>query len=706
MKNSIDAILCPKSIAIVGATDRPGSVGLSVFANLLDDGYKGIVYPVNAKARSVRSVRAYPTLLDVPDEIDLAVIMVPAPAVLSVAEQAAEKEVKGLVVITAGFKEIGYDGVVLETSLSRLVKARGIRMIGPNCLGVINTNKQVQMNASFGRKMPKRGNIAFISQSGALCTAVLDFAEGRHVGFSKFISFGNKADVSEIDLIRYLEDDPDTDVILMYLEDITHGREFIEVAREVTWQARKPVLALKSGRSSEGARAAASHTGSLAGSDSAYDAIFFQSGIIRVEGINELFDYAVAFGKQPIPRGRRIAIVTNAGGPGIMATDAAIRYGLSLVSFSEDTKKKLQEVLPPTASVHNPVDVIGDATHERYEAALHQVMADESVDGAIVILTPQAMTDILETAEIVPRVAKTTDKPILCSFMGVVDVSEGVQHLEQNGIPNYPFCESAARSMAAMVRFGELLELDHRAERRLSADREAAAEIIRQKLTDADYVYLAERDANEILQCYGFPLLRSQIVTNPDQVARTAMEVGYPVVMKIHSPDIVHKVDAGGVRLNITTDKEAGQAYRQIVANAKQFNPKATILGVLVEKMAQPGVEVILGSSRDPKFGPVCMFGLGGTYVEVFKDVTFRLAPMWEVSADKMITGIKSYPVLTGVRGNPPSDIEAVKECILRLSQMVSDHPEIFELDINPLIVHPEGHGCVVADSRIVLKRP
>lgn len=704
--NNIEAIINPNSIAVVGATNRPESVGLATFKNLLQSAYKGVLYPVNSKSKSIQGVKAYPRLLDIPDDVDLAIIIVPAEIVPSVVEEAAQKKVKACVVITAGFKEIGGRGAELEKHLQALVKETGISIVGPNCLGVINTNKEVRMNASFARKMPKTGNIAFISQSGALCTSVLDYAAGRNIGFSKFVSFGNKADVNEIDFLKYLKNDPDTDVILMYLEDITDGREFIEIAREITFGAGKPILAVKSGRSAEGARAAASHTGSLAGSDATYDAIFLQSGIQRVEGINELFHYALAFSQQPLPKGNRIAIVTNAGGPGIMATDAAVRHGIQLATFSEATIEKLKQHLPLTASIHNPVDVIGDATHERYESAIRDILIDEGVGGAIVILTPQAMTDILETAEILPRVAEGIHKPILASFMGLVDVSEGINYLQKHGIPNYVFPEAAARTMAAMVRFSERQESkesNKRTIRRYPADEKHAAKIIKKKLDDSKKYFMPENEANEILQCYGFPLLKSKIVRNAADIETAVLETGLPVAMKIISADIIHKSDAGGVRININSIEQAKNGYKEIIENAKQYNPAARIDGVLIEEMAQEGVEVIIGATRDPLFGPLCMFGLGGIFVETLKDVTFRLAPMWELSAENMIRSIKAYKVLKGLRGNPPSDIEAVKDCILRLSQLVSDHPEISELDINPLIVYPDGRGCRVADSRIIL---
>jgi acetyltransferase len=706
MTKNIESIMSPRSIAVVGATNRPGSVGLAVFRNILNAGFQGVLYPVNPKAKYVQSVKAYPKLMDIPDEVDLAVIIVPAEIVCPILEEAGQKRARGAIVVSAGFKEVGGHGVELENRVKQVAAKYGICLVGPNCLGVINNSENVRMNASFATKMPKQGNIAFISQSGALCTAVLDYAEGRDIGFSKFVSFGNKADVNETDLLRYLKDDPDTDVILMYLEDIGHGRAFLETAREITWQAQKPMLAVKSGRSAEGARAAASHTGSLVGSDSAYDALFYQSGILRVEGIAELFNHAIAFSKQPIPKGNRIAIVTNAGGPGIMATDAAIRHNLKIATLSEQTKQKLKKELPPTASIENPVDVIGDATHERYEAAIRHILMDENVDAGIVILSPQAMIDILETAQIVPHVIKDVDKPVLCSFMGIVDVSEGVKYLEKNGIPNYAFPEAAVRSMASMAFYGNLLTLDKREVRRVAADRDTATIVISNKLAGKDRYYMSEREANEILQCYGFPVLKSILLKDASEVDEAAEQIIFPAAMKISSPDVVHKFDVGGVRLKIKTKEDARKAYQEIIDNVKKFKPTAKIDGVIIERMAKRGMEVILGAVRDPRFGPICMFGLGGTLVEALKDVTFRLAPMWEISAEIMIRSIKAYSLLKGVRGGWPCDIDSIKDCILRLSQMVSEHPEIAELDINPLIVYPKGQGCVVADSRILLKNP
>ncbi|WP_373498239.1 acetate--CoA ligase family protein [Desulfococcus sp.] len=707
-KSAVDPIINARSIAVVGASNRPGSVGLAAFKNLLGAAYKGVLYPVHPKDKSIQGVKAYPALEEVPDPVDLAVLIIGAEQVPGVVRTAAARGVTGCLVISAGFKEIGGHGAALENRLKDTVRETGIRIIGPNCLGIINTHPEIRMNASFARIMPKAGNIAFISQSGALCTSVLDYAAGRNVGFSKFISFGNKADINEIDFLRYLKDDPDTHLILMYLEDISDGHAFMEIGKEITYHAGKPILVVKSGRSKEGARAAASHTGSLAGSDATYDAIFYQSGIQRVEGINELFNYAEAFSKQPLPRGNRVAIITNAGGPGIMTTDAAVRHGLTLATLSDQTRAQLKESLPPTASLGNPVDVIGDATHERYEAAIRSVMMDDGVDGAIVILTPQAMTDILETAEIVPRVAADVNKPILASFMGMVDVSEGIEYLQSHGIPNYVFPEAAARSMAAMVRFGERLATrDQRREiTRLPCDTARVADLINRKLGGGEKAYMPEAEAYEIFAAYGLPVPRHRMIRSPAEIDGAIAAVGLPAVMKIVSPDIIHKSDAGGVKVNLATADAVKRAYDEILENARRYKADARIEGVFLVEMAGKGIEVILGATRDPAFGPICMFGLGGVFVEVMKDVTFRLAPMWELSAENMIRQIRSYRILEGVRGNPPSDVDALKRCIMKLSQLAADHPEIRELDINPLIVYPEGGGCVVADGRIMLERP
>ncbi|ABK43616.1 CoA-binding domain protein [Magnetococcus marinus MC-1] len=704
MHDNLDAIFNPQSIAVVGASNRPGSVGHAIFSNLLGT-FQGVIYPVNPRNMAVLGVRAYPSVAELPETVDLVVVVVPTAQVAAVVDEAGQRGVRGAIVITAGFKEVGGEGLEHENHLKAVVAKHGMALVGPNCLGVINAHNSVRMNASFATKSPSAGNIAFISQSGALCTAVLDYAMGRNIGFSKFISFGNKADVTECDLLEYLKDDPDTDAILMYLEDVSDGRRFIETARRVAWESKKPMLAIKSGTSAEGKKAATSHTGALAGSEAAYDAIFLQSGIQRVETISELFEYAQGFSQQPLPKGNRIAIVTNAGGPGIMATDALERHGLQLATLSDATKSRLKAKLPPTANINNPVDVIGDAHHDRYEAALDLVLADEGVDGVVVILTPQAMTDVLETAQIVPR-ASSRGKPVLCAFMGVMDVQEGVAYLRNHGIPNYEFPEAAVRAMAAMSRFSERLHYQRRhAAPQFDVDLGKVQQLIEGFLGEADSRLLHQAEAGQIMAAYGLPVLKNGLATSLEDLERVLDEVGLPVAMKISSPDIVHKSDAGGVMIKLKTREAAREAFTTIVANAKAYDANARITGVYVEQMAKKGVEVILGSSRDPKFGPLVMFGLGGVMVEVFKDVTFRLAPMWEISAERMVQEVKAYKILQGVRGNPASDVESIREAILRVSQMLTDNPQIQELDINPMIVHAEGLGSAVADCRMVIER-
>ena len=702
----LQKIFYPESIAVVGASTRPGTVGNDIFRNLLYAEFNGSVYPVNPKAKGICGVHCYTSLSDIPSTIDLAVLIIPAAAILVAAQQAIEKGVKGLVVISAGFKEVGPQGAELEGKLRDLVQAAGVPLIGPNCLGIINTDPTVSMNAAFGRKMPNPGNLAFLSQSGALCTSVLDYAEERQMGFSKFISFGNKADVNEIDLLGYLAKDEKTQVIAMYLEDISDGRRFIETCDEIFWKTHKPMLCLKSGRSPEGAKAVSSHTGSLAGSDSVYDALLMQSGVQRVDTIAELFDNAALYCAQPLPRGNRVAIITNAGGPGIMATDAAVRHGLKLAELSEATKATLKKSLPVTASLRNPIDVIGDARSDRYKATVRTVLEDENVDMGMVILTPQSMTEIEETAAVVPEAVKGINKTVVCSFMGAKDVAPGVAILRSAGIPNYHFPEDGIKSLAAADRLVTLHEIPRREIPSFTdLDLEGAKKIITQALDGHSQQYLTQAECRPLFACYKLPILKSGVAASAEEAAKIAESFGVPVVMKVMSTDVIHKFDAGGVILNVHGAEEATAAYKKIHTNVKKAVPNATIQGILIEEMARKGVEVILGASRDARFGPLMMFGLGGTLVEVLKDVAFRLAPMWQISAERMVRQIRSFQVLDGFRGTPPSDIHAIVDTMLRLSAMVCNHPEISELDINPLIVHANGQGCSVADGRVMLRK-
>lgn len=710
----LDAIFSPQSVAVVGASTTPGKVGHDIFVNILKGGYKGVLYPVNPAAESIACVRAYPSITDIPYPLDLAMIIVPPVIAVKSVKEAIDKGVKGVVIVSAGFKEVGPEGLAIERQIVDMCREAGVRLVGPNCLGVINPLGDVRLNASFSSRMPKAGNVSFISQSGALCTAVLDFATDRDFGFSKFISIGNKADVDEVDLLHYFQDDPDTEVIMIYVEELQRGQEFIKIAKEITGGDRpKPILVIKSGRTSAGAQAAASHTGSLAGSEAVYDAIFAQSGIIRVQSIDELFDFAIAFAyknenalgkmRRKVPHGNRVAIVTNAGGPGIVATDMTVVSGLELAKFSEDTIEALKSHLPATANVHNPVDIIGDAAQDRYENALSSVIRDEGVDGALVILTPQSMTNAIGTAEAIVRIAKRSHKPILCCFMGIIDVSAGVKYLQEQGVPVYPFPEHTAKAFGALYRYSKWLNRQILAPYNLKHDKGGAREIVESSLT-AGKSYLGELEGIHLLKAYGFNVLPTVLAKTPDDAMTEADRMGYPVVMKIVSPQIIHKSDAGGVKINLGDADAVRRAFDEIVGNARAYNADARIDGVLVQKMAPKGQEVILGATRYPKFGHLLMFGSGGVAVEVFKDVTFRLAPITRNSARLMKRGIKGFTLLNGFRGKPKCDLPALEKLLVALSDLVMDNPEIKELDINPLLIHPEGEGATVADCRFILE--
>lgn len=709
----LDAIFSPKTLAVVGASTTPGKVGHDIFVNILKGGYQGILYPVNPSAGSVASVKAYACITEIPDTLDLAMIILPPKTAVKAVQEAIDKGVKGIVIVSAGFKEVGAEGAAIEKKIVEICRQSKVRLVGPNCLGVINPLNNVRLNASFSARMPKPGNVSFISQSGALCTAVLDFSGDRDFGFSKFISIGNKADVDEVDLLRYFHDDPDTEVIMIYVEELQRGQEFIKTAREITGGDRpKPILVIKSGRTSAGAQAAASHTGSLAGSEAVYDAIFAQSGVIRVESIDELFDFAIAFAyknenalgkmRRKVPLGNRLAIITNAGGPGIVATDMTIVSGLELAKFTETTVEALKSYLPATANVNNPVDVIGDAAQDRYENALATVIKDEGVDGALVILTPQSMTNAIGTAEAVVRIARRSHKPIVCCFMGIIDVSAGVKYLQENGVPVYRFPEGAAKAFGALYRYSKWLNRQDLAPFRLKHDRETARTIITESLA-AGKTYLGELEGTRLLQCYGFTVLPTVLARTGDEAVAHADAMGYPVVLKIVSPQIIHKSDAGGVKVNLTDAEAVAGAFETIVANAGAFDPQAHIDGVLVQKMAPKGQEVILGANRYPKFGHLLMFGSGGVMVEVYKDVTFRLAPITRNGARFMVRGIKGFTMLNGFRNLPKTDIATVERLLVCLSDLVMDNPEIKELDINPLLVHPQNEGATVADCRFIL---
>lgn len=628
----------------------------------------------------------------------MAVIVIPNKYVAEALEECGQKGVKGAIIITAGFREAGLEGVRMERELVAIAKRYGMRLIGPNCLGVIDTI--CPLDASFAAGMPIKGKIAFMSQSGALCTAILDWALAAGFGFSRFVSLGNKADVDEVDLLAAWENDPHSKVILTYIEGLSDGRAFMEVARRVT--RRIPVIAVKSGSTDAGSRAVSSHTGSLAGSARAYESAFRQSGVLRAESIQHLFDYSLAFAYQPVLRGGRIAIVTNAGGPGVMATDALEREGLSLASLSRDTIEFLREHLPPAANIYNPVDILGDAQTDRYVLALEAVLKDEGVDGVIVILAPQVMTKVEETAEAVGRIASNHDKPVLGCFMGEAKVGPGIKILNDYQVPNYPFPERAVGAFKAMLDYRRWLERPPQEIEKFDVDRERVRQVFDRVRAEGRQT-IGDAEAREIMEAYGIRIPQSELATTAEEAVDIAERIGYPVVMKIASPDILHKTDIGGVKLGITSATDVRDAFDLLIYRATRYMPDAEIWGCLVQEMVMGGKEVIVGMNCDPQFGPLMMFGLGGIYVEALKDVSFRIAPFSRQEAREMIAEIRSYSLLKGVRGEKPSDIEAIVDTLLRLSQLVTDFPEIMEMDINPLIVFEAGRGVVGVDMRLVL---
>lgn len=702
----LDSIFCPQSIAIIGASRVPGSVGQSLLANVIDSRFQGIVYPVNPKAKGVLGIKCYARVMDIPDRVDLAVIVVPARFVAEVLEECGKKEIKGAIIISAGFKEIGGEGIGLEQRITKISQKHDISLVGPNCLGVVNTDPEASMNATFGTQMPKEGNISFISQSGALCVAVLDYAKESNIGFSKFISMGNKAGLNENELLFYLKNDPKTDVILMYLEDLVNGREFMNIARDITSHPThpKPIIALKAGRTLVGAKAASSHTGSLAGSDRVYGAIFNQCGVLRGNTLEEIFDYVKAFSSQPLPKGRNVAVITNSGGPGILATDSCIRYGLNIVSLSPSTKRTLKTILPPTASLNNPVDLIAEAQEEQYQGTLKEILKDKNIHSAIIILTPTSFTNVEKIAESIVKTVRSFKKPVLCCFLGVYDVSKGIDILEESGIPSYRFPESAARVLAEMNNFYWWLKRPKTGIKKFRANKSKAEEILN-SVRKEGRLFLLEQEAYEVLKAYHFPVIHSFLAENETQAVKAAQKIGFPVVLKIASPDVLHKFDFGGVKLSLRNSREVRKAYHEICENILSKKPQAKITGMIVEEMAPPGKEVILGMNRDPQFGPILMFGMGGIYVEALEDVIFRLAPIRELTARMMIKRTKTHKILEGFRGEPAYDTEAVATCLKRLSQLVVDFEDIKELDINPLIVYEKGKGCTIVDARIILDK-
>jgi acetyl coenzyme A synthetase (ADP forming)-like protein len=693
----LEALLTPESIAVIGVSRSPGKVGHEILANLVAGGFVGPIVPVNPAATEVLGIQCFPNLKAHCGKIELSIIAVPTEAVQAAVQESLAAGARAVAVITAGFREIGAAGATLESEIAATCGAAGVRLLGPNCLGLINS--QHKMNASFAKHMPRAGCISVISQSGALCTAILDWAASRHLGLAKLISMGNKADLNETHFLQALADDAQTKVIVGYLESIVAGGDFIKAAEAATSQ--KPVVVLKAGVTAAGGKAASSHTGSLAGADIAYGAAFKRSGIIRADTFEALFDYATAFAMQPLPKGDRVAIITNAGGPGIMAADAVEQSGMTVQPLAGSAATALRKKLPAAASVGNPIDVLGDADPDRYVTAVQAARDDDSIDAIIVILTPQAMTKPAETARAIAACI-TGGKPILASFMGGEDVMPGREELVAANLPDYPAPERAVAALRALCDYAAWLRKPPRVLTHFPVNRRRVERIINRHVRTGQF-QVGEAYAKAILRAYDFNIPPGQVAGDVEQAVEAAGKIGYPVAMKIVSPDIIHKSDVDGVKLTLNSPQDVRDAFDLMMLRIGQHFPEARLEGVYVEKMCRRGREVILGMTRDSQFGPMLMFGLGGIFVEVMKDVAFHIAPITEEEAIQMLEGTRSFGLLKGARGQSSVDLQAIATSLQRISQLVTDFPQITELDINPFIVGETGSESIAADARITL---
>lgn len=696
---SLDALFRPRAVAVVGASREASSIGRKVIQNLLDFQFLGKVFPVNPKATAVHSMKCYPRVSKIPDKVDLAVIVVPRERVLEAVDDCARKKVRGLVVITAGFREVGGDGVALEQALIRKIDHHGMRLVGPNCMGIVSSAPDVRLNASFSAFTPEAGSIGFISQSGALGEVILAEARGRNLGVAAFVSMGNKADVSANDLLEYWEDDPRVRLILMYLESFGNPRKFTAIARRIT--RKKPILAVKSGRTAAGARAATSHTGSLVELDIAAESLLEQCGVLRVSTIREMLSLASAFATQPVPRGNRVAIVTNAGGPAILATDACVSLGLELAAFSAATRRDLERLLPDEATVGNPLDLIASAPPERLRAALRVLIADRGVDAVLVIFVTPIMIDVYKIARAITGAVAGTSKTVLSCFMGKRRTREALDELARARIPVYAFPEEAAHALAALYRYRKLRSRPAGRTVTFEVDRPRAIRAVerarRQRRSS-----LSEEEVEAVLSAYGFPLAASRIVSSAAEAIEASRELGFPVVLKALSSTLPHKSDVGGVRVDLRNADEVGSAFADLRSRLRRRAPD---LRLQVQKMVPGGREVILGVMQDPQFGPLLLFGLGGVWVEVLRDVSVRIHPITDADAREMVRSIRGLPILEGARGGKPVDLGLVEQALLRLSQLVSDVEAIAELDLNPFIVSEKREDCRVVDARITLSR-
>ncbi|MEO8287665.1 MAG: bifunctional acetate--CoA ligase family protein/GNAT family N-acetyltransferase [Chloroflexota bacterium] len=704
-RHPLSAIFEPRSVAVIGASEKEGSVGRTILWNLISSPFGGTVYPVNPTRPSILGVKAYPDLASVPGAVDLAVIVTPAPTVPGIMAECVEKGVKGAIVISAGFKETGPEGVELEKKVLEQARRGNIRLVGPNCLGVMRPPSG--LNATFASGIARPGSVGFISQSGALLTAVLDWSRRENVGFSAFASLGSMLDVGWGDLIYYLGDDPHTRSIVIYMETIGDARSFLSAAREVA--LTKPIIVIKPGRTKQAAMAAASHTGSLTGSDEVLAAAFSRVGVLRVDTIAELFYMSEVLGKQPLPKGPRLTIVTNAGGPGVLATDALITGGGELAQLSPETMKALDAILPSAWSHNNPVDILGDASPQRYAEALSIAAEDPNSDGLMVILTPQAMTDPTATADQLRPYAKIAGKPVVASWMGGEEIEPGEEVLRNSNIPNFPYPDTAARMFNYMWRYNDNLRALYETpvlpdDAGSSMHRERAKQII-EAARGEGRTLLTEFESKQLLAAYGIPVVETRIAASEDEAVVCANAIGYPVVLKIYSRTITHKTDVGGVQLNLTDEEAVRAAYSSIEQSVREKVGAEHFEGVTVQPMIQwTGYEIIIGSSIDPQFGPVLLFGMGGQLVEVFKDRALALPPLNSTLALRMMERTKIYTALQGVRGRRPVDIEGLQHLLVRFSQLVVEQRLIKELDINPLLASPDR--LIALDARVVLYEP
>lgn len=702
-RQALDSIFAPKSVAVVGATETQGSVGRTILWNLISSSFGGTIYPINPKRPSVLGIKAYASLSELPEVVDLIVVVTPSPSVPAIIKEAVDLGIKSAIVISAGFKETGPEGVELERQILEHARRGNMRIIGPNCLGVMNPISG--LNATFATTIARRGSVGFISQSGALCTAILDWSLRENVGFSSFVSIGSMLDVDWSDLIYYLGDDPHTKSIVIYMETIGNARAFLSAAREVAMT--KPIIVIKPGRTEGAAKAAASHTGSLTGSDEVLEVAFRRSGVLRVNSIAELFYMAEVLGKQPRPKGPRLTILTNAGGPGVLATDALITNGGELTKISPEAMEAYNKLLPAAWSHNNPVDILGDASPERYAKALEIAAKDENSDGILVILTPQAMTDPTKTAEELTPYAEKLGKPVLATWMGGNDVGPGELLLNKANIPTFPYPDTAARVFDYMAHYADNLSSLYETPMPAShgdsnsVDRERAAQIIK-TVRDSGRTILTEYESKQLLACYGIPTVDTRIAKSEAEAAKAADAIGYPVVLKLHSETITHKTDVGGVQLNLSDAAAVKKAYSAIQKSVTEKAGAEHFLGVTVQPMAKlDGYELILGSSIDPQFGPVLLFGLGGQLVEVFKDRALGIPPLTTTLARRMMEQTRIYTALKGVRGRDPVDLAALERLLVRFSQLIAEQRWIKELDINPLMASPEK--LLALDARVLV---